>query len=63
MKTPNPHAAALGRLGGSAKSKAKTRAARKNAKKGGWPKGRPRRISAAELLWWKKTLPLRKKPL
>jgi hypothetical protein len=38
----NPHAVALGKLGGSAKSPAKTEAARKNAKKGGWPKGRKR---------------------
>jgi hypothetical protein len=36
-------AAILGRLGGKAKSPAKTRAARKNAKLGGWPKGRPRK--------------------
>jgi len=33
----------LGRLGGLAKSEAKTAAARKNAKKGGWPKGRKRK--------------------
>lgn len=39
----NPHAQALGRIGGKATSKAKTAAARKNAKKGGWPKGRPRK--------------------
>jgi len=36
------HAVALGKLGGSAKSDAKTKAARLNAKKGGWPKGRKR---------------------
>ena len=39
-------AAALGRKGGSARSEAKTRAARENAKKGGWPKGRPRKAKA-----------------
>jgi len=32
--------------GGSAKSDRKTKAARKNAKKGGWPKGRPRKPNA-----------------
>lgn len=36
-------AAALGRKGGSAKSEAKTKASRENAKKGGWPKGKPRK--------------------
>ena len=36
-------AAALGRKGGSARSEAKARAAKENAKKGGWPKGRPRK--------------------
>lgn len=39
----NPHAAELGRLGGSVKSEAKAKAARANAKKGGWPKGRKRK--------------------
>jgi hypothetical protein len=34
----NPHAVALGRLGGKAISKAKTKAARTNGKKGGRPK-------------------------
>ncbi|DBA35057.1 TPA_asm: hypothetical protein vir555_00031 [Caudoviricetes sp. vir555] len=34
---------AIGRKGGSAKSEAKTKANRENAKKGGWPKGRPRK--------------------
>ena len=38
----NKAAQALGRLGGLAKSAAKTAAVRENAKKGGWPKGRPR---------------------
>jgi len=36
-------AAALGRKGGSVKSDAKTKASRENAKKGGWPKGKPRK--------------------
>jgi hypothetical protein len=35
--------AAIGRRGGNAKSEAKAKAARRNAKKGGWPKGKPRR--------------------
>jgi hypothetical protein len=35
----NPHAVALGRRGGKAKSKAKTAAVRENGKKGGRPKG------------------------
>jgi hypothetical protein len=39
-------AAAMGRKGGKAKSDAKTRAARENAKKGGWPKGRPRKAQS-----------------
>lgn len=39
----NPAAVALGRLGGSVKSEAKTEAARMNAKLGGWPKGKPRK--------------------
>jgi len=42
----NPHAVALGRKGGSVSSKAKTKAARENAKKGGWPKGRKRKDKA-----------------
>ena len=36
-------AATLGKRGGIVKSKAKTRAVRENAKKGGWPKGRKRK--------------------
>jgi len=36
-------AAVLGRKGGSVSSEAKTRANRQNAKKGGWPKGKPRK--------------------
>ena len=39
----NPAANELGRLGGKAKSETKTKAARENAKKGGWPKGKPRK--------------------
>lgn len=35
--------AALGRKGGKATSPAKAQAARENAKKGGWPKGKPRK--------------------
>lgn len=34
----NPHAQALGRLGGSVKSPAKTAAVRENGKKGGRPR-------------------------
>jgi hypothetical protein len=34
----NPHAAALGRMGGSVRSAKKTRAARLNGRKGGRPK-------------------------
>jgi len=39
----NPHAQALGRLGGRVKSAAKAKAAKANGRKGGWPKGRPRK--------------------
>ena len=42
MSKKNPAAVALGKLGGRAKSDAKTKAARLNAKKGGWPKGKKR---------------------
>jgi hypothetical protein len=38
----NPAAQSLGRLGGAKTSEAKTAAARRNGRKGGWPKGRPR---------------------
>ena len=41
-------AAALGRLGGLAKSDAKTASSRANAKKGGWPKGKPRKIAGKQ---------------
>jgi hypothetical protein len=37
--------AAIGRKGGKATSEAKAQAARENAKKGGWPKGRPRKVN------------------
>ena len=47
---PNPHAAALGRLGGKAKSKAKASAARANGKFGGWPKGKKRKPSSIQRL-------------
>jgi len=39
----NKAAQSLGRLGGLAKSAAKTAAVRENAKLGGWPKGKPRK--------------------
>lgn len=35
-------ASSLGRKGGSVRSEKKTAASRENAKKGGWPKGKPR---------------------
>ncbi|MGA3265392.1 MAG: hypothetical protein ABSE16_01060 [Verrucomicrobiota bacterium] len=35
--------AQIGKLGGKSKSPAKLAAIAKNAKKGGWPKGRPRK--------------------
>ena len=41
----NPAAVALGRLGGSANTPAQQKARKRNAKKGGWPKGRPRNKS------------------
>ena len=44
----NPAAVALGRLGGKVSSAAKTEAARENAKKGGYPKGRPRKPAAPQ---------------
>ena len=37
-QTKNPHAAALGRLGGSVKSEAKAAASRENGKRGGRPR-------------------------
>lgn len=38
----NPAAVALGRLGGKARSERKTLACRRNARKGGWKKGKKR---------------------
>lgn len=38
----NPAAVALGRLGGSVNSEAQNKARARNAKLGGWPKGRKR---------------------
>jgi len=35
--------AKIGAKGGKATSQAKAQAARENAKKGGWPKGKPRK--------------------
>jgi hypothetical protein len=40
--------AEIGRMGGKSKSPAKLAASAKNAKLGGWPKGRPRRKPDAE---------------
>jgi hypothetical protein len=34
----------IGKIGGKSKSPAKLAAIAKNAKKGGWPKGRPRKV-------------------
>jgi len=39
--TKNPHAVALGKLGGKVTSDRKTEAARKNGKKGGRPRKKP----------------------
>ena len=39
----NPAAVALGRLGGLKNTPAQIAAKRRNAKLGGWPKGRPRK--------------------
>lgn len=48
MTAKNPAAQALGRLGGKAKSEAKTEAVRANGAKGGRPKGKtPAQKSAA----------------
>lgn len=38
----------IGKKGGSKTSKAKADAVRKNAKKGGWPKGKPRKTESQE---------------
>lgn len=37
----------IGKLGGKSKSPAKLAAIAQNAKKGGWPKGRPRKVPVA----------------
>lgn len=47
--TKNPAAVALGKLGGKSKSAAKLKAAAKNARLGGWPKGRPRKVTEPQL--------------
>ena len=43
-KTRSNAAKVLGTIGGKAKSERKTLAARRNAKRGGWPKGRKRKV-------------------
>lgn len=45
----NPAAVALGKKGGSRSSEAKSVAARLNAKKGGWPKGKKRGFKKGKL--------------
>jgi len=45
-KRKNPHAVALGRLGGLVRSEAKRRANRENGRKGGLVKSRKKRIAA-----------------
>jgi hypothetical protein len=37
----------MGKRGGKSRSPAKLRAIARNAKKGGWPKGRPRKVPVA----------------
>lgn len=44
----NDAAVALGRLGGKSTSEAKAAASRANGKKGGWPKGKPRKKTAVD---------------
>ncbi len=46
QKAKNPHAVALGRLGGLVRSEAKRRANRENARKGGMVKSRKKKIAA-----------------
>lgn len=41
----NPAAVALGRLGGARNSKAQQEARKRNARLGGWPKGRKRKAN------------------
>lgn len=43
----NPAAVALGKIGGSAKSDKKSKSSAANGKKGGWPKGKPRKTPQA----------------
>jgi hypothetical protein len=45
-KAKNPHAVALGRLGGLVRSEAKQRANKENGRKGGLVKSRKKRIAA-----------------
>jgi hypothetical protein len=52
----NAAAVALGRLGGKATSEAKALASRANGKKGGWPKGKPRKTSSSSSPSTPKTL-------
>lgn len=47
----NPHAVALGRLGGSVKSNRKKKAARENGKKGGRP------MKTKTIAWWEYECP------
>ena len=42
-RIPRKYLSEMGKKGGSVSSPAKTAAVRENAKKGGWPKGRPRK--------------------
>jgi hypothetical protein len=42
----NPHAVALGRIGGLVRSEAKKRASRENGRKGGLVKSRKKKIAA-----------------
>jgi hypothetical protein len=39
--------AEIGKLGGKSKSPAKLAAIARNARRGGWPKGRPRKVPVA----------------
>jgi hypothetical protein len=47
-KSKNPAAVALGKLGGAACTPAQNAARKRNAKKGGWPKGRKRKPDALQ---------------
>jgi hypothetical protein len=46
LKGKNPHAVALGRLGGLVRSEAKQRANQENGRKGGLVKSRKKKIAA-----------------